>query len=316
MEIKKFFKNKNSQLRSGWKILITYTSFFIVTNLIALIVFAAYTMSLVFSAGGEIDQLELTKLITENNILNTSVMFIQVGIMILAVILFWKFFDKRPLKDLGLVNPLRNMKYLVNGLIFGAVSISIVFFILIIFGQIEMVNSFSQPNITNWLIIDLIMFIFVGLSEELFSRGYCITVLGQSNNKWVMILVSSLIFSAMHLLNPNVSFVGLLNIFLVGILFAIMFLKSGNLWMPIGYHITWNYFQGNIFGFNVSGKDIHGLYSLKYTTENIINGGKFGPEGGIITSVLLVISIILVWKYSFEKIHGGEKSETAWGNIN
>lgn len=314
--MKNIFKNKNSQLRSGWKILITYTSFFIVTNVIAFIIIAAYAAKLVYLAGGELDGAELTKLISENTRLNTSVMFIQVGLMILSVILFWKIFDKKPLKCLGLVNPLKNMKNFVNGLIFGAVSISIVFFILLIFGQIEMVNSFTQPNITKWLIIDLILFVFVGISEELFSRGYCMTVLAQTKNKWIMIVMSSAIFSAMHLLNPNGSILGLLNIFIVGILFALMFLKSGDLWMPIGYHITWNYFQGNIFGFNVSGKDVHGLYDLKYTTENIINGGKFGPEGGIIATIVLVISIILVWKYSFNKTDGGEKSETAWGNIN
>ncbi|GAA0177511.1 type II CAAX endopeptidase family protein [Clostridium sediminicola] len=299
--MKKVFKNEDCQLRSGWKILITYVSFFVVTNIIAMIVFTAYSASVLLSAGGDISPEELTKLITENNMLNTSVMFIQVGIMILSVILFWKIFDKRPLKDLGLVNPLKSMNNLVYGLIFGAVSISLIFFFLLFTGQIEMVNSFLQPKITKWLIIDLVLFILVGFNEELFSRGYCITVLGQTKSRWVMILVSSLIFSAMHLLNPNVSYLGLLNIFLVGILFAIMFIKSGDLWMSIGYHITWNYFQGNIFGFNVSGKDVHGIYSLKYTTENIINGGKFGPEGGIITSIILIISIVFVIKYTFRE---------------
>ncbi|MGH4119264.1 CPBP family intramembrane glutamic endopeptidase [Clostridium sp.] len=63
-----------------------------------------------------------------------------------------------------------------------------------------------------------------------------------------------MIFSVMHSLNPSMSIISYLNLFLVALLFAYMFLKSNNFWLPIGYHITWNYFQGNIFGFQVSGQ--------------------------------------------------------------
>jgi len=75
-----------------------------------------------------------------------------------------------------------------------------------------------------------------------------------------------------------------------------MFLKSNNLWLPIGYHITWNYFQGNVFGFQVSGLSTESLYKLNTPVNNIITGGKFGPEGGLIVTFIILIGFIYIWQ--------------------
>jgi membrane protease YdiL (CAAX protease family) len=110
--------------------------------------------------------------------------------------------------------------------------------------------------------------------------------------------VSAVIFSLMHIGNPNVSAIGLTNIVLVGILFSYMFIKSGSIWMPIGYHITWNYFQGDVFGFQVSGLKQVGIYKTTILNDNIINGGAFGPEGGIATTVVIIMGLLFVeWYY-------------------
>lgn len=276
-------------------------SYLILILVSSVVVVITYTAKLYASNGGDIDPAEIANLVEGNQMLNTGLAVLQTLIMIFVVILFWKIFDKGSIKDLGLTNPLKSSKKLIFGLLFGFVSISFVFIVLLLFGQIEMVGKFSQPNISKWIIIDLFLFILVGINEEFFARGYCMTVLKQTNNKWVMVIISSAIFSGMHLLNPNTSFLGLLNIFLVGILFAIMFIKSGDLWMPIGYHITWNYFQGTIFGMNVSGQDLHGMYSIKLTTENIINGGAFGPEGGLITTLVILVGTIYIWKFTYNE---------------
>ena len=122
------------------------------------------------------------------------------------------------------------------------------------------------------------------------------TVLKQTGNKWAPIIVSSIIFSVMHSLNPSMSIISYLNLFLVSLLFAYMFLKSNNLWLPIGYHITWNYFQGNIFGFQVSGLSTESLYKLNKPLNNIITGGEFGPEGGLIVTFIILIGFIYIWQ--------------------
>lgn len=292
--MKDVFINENSQLRSGWKILITFMAFFVLTTVISIVITIGYVLVTVITQGVENIQ-EIQSSVSQGGTLMFILMIVQTICMILAVVIFWRVLDKRPIRDIGFTNPLSHFKHLILGLIFGIASISIVFFILLASGEVIVVNEGFRPHITWSLVTDLILFIFVGISEELFSRGYCMTVLKQTRRTWVMVLVSSLIFSVMHALNPNFSFIALLNIFLVGIVFAFMFLKTGNLWMPIGYHITWNYFQGSVFGFQVSGLDTKGLYQLKLTSENIINGGSFGPEGGLIVTSILILSIVCMW---------------------
>ena len=95
-----------------------------------------------------------------------------------------------------------------------------------------------------------------------------------------------------------------------------MFMKSKNIWMPIGYHITWNYFQGYIWGFKVSGTNSNGLYAIENITNNIINGGDFGPEGGVIVTIIICLTFYFVYRYykndnieDFMKIENKEKLE-------
>ena len=100
----------------------------------------------------------------------------------------------------------------------------------------------------------------------------------------------------MHSLNPSMSLISYINLFLFALLAAYMFLKSKNLWLPIGYHITWKYFEGNVFGFQVSGLSTESLYRLNTPLKNIITGGSFGPEGGLIVTFITVIGFIYIWQ--------------------
>lgn len=284
--VKKLFINNHSQLRSGWKILIALSTSYLFTIILSkLVQFTDQTL-------------------LENKLINLLLVYVQFLSMIVIVIALWKIFDKRPIKDIGLTSPIVHHKDLLFGLGLGVASITMVFIVLLLTGQVVVVNRFLNPNISSTLISDFILFIFVAINEELFLRGYCMTVLKQTRSIPVMVILSSVIFSLMHSMNPNINLIGFINIFLVGVLFAYMFLKRGNLWMPIGYHITWNYFQGNIFGFQVSGLGLNGMYQLHLTTENFVNGGRFGPEGGLITTIVLLLGFIAIWKlHTNTKIH-------------
>ena len=174
--------------------------------------------------------------------------------MIGFIFLFWKVFDKKPIKEIGLINIKAGYKDLIKGLIFGALSLTFVFVVLLATGNVSLANPLSKPNFSPSLITGLILFIFVGINEEMFARGYCITVLKQTESRWVPIIISSVIFSLMRSLNPGMSLFSYLNLFLFALLAAYMYVKSNNLWLSIGYHITWNYFEGNVFGFLVSGQ--------------------------------------------------------------
>lgn len=288
------FLNNNFRLRTGWKITITFISYVvlaIITNLIFTLGYSAY----LFSTGKvSMESPELLTQVLQSRPILMVFILLQAASMIFVVLLFWKVWEKRPIKELGLTSPLYHGKELGAGLAFGFISITIVFLVLNLTGQIRISSYTIAPNIIGILLVDFLLFSVVGFNEELFARGYCITLLQKSNKKWPIFVVPSLLFSLMHSLNPGLTVLALLNIFLVGILLAYMFLITRNLWMPIGYHITWNYFQGSIFGFQVSGSEFGGILQVEQTGATIINGGEFGPEGGLATTAVLVLGILFL----------------------
>ncbi|WP_243122176.1 CPBP family intramembrane glutamic endopeptidase [Clostridium thermarum] len=300
--MKSIFINKNSQTRSGWKITSVFASFFFAVNMITFLIFFLYSNYQV--AFKRVPQNELTTLV--NNLTNSisdisttlglTINVLQCLFLIFFVVLFWKIYDKKPIRDIGMISLKKGYKDLIIGLAFGAISLLIVFFILLATKCITLTTPLNKPNFNISLLTGLILFIFVGINEEMFARGYCMTVLKQTGNKYVVVIVSSLIFSAMHSLNPGMSLFSYINLFLFGLLTAYMTLKSQNLWLAIGYHITWNYFQGNICGFLVSGQTTSSMYSLEIGSNSLINGGQFGPEGGIIVTFIILLNFLYLWK--------------------
>lgn len=256
--LKSIFKNKNGKLRSGWRITII------------LAVFIATMVALSWANYIIIALCDLT-----------------------AILVAIRLLDKKTPADIGFTNFFSGAGHFFTGLLAGAVSISIVFAVLLLSGSVYTTDSLSRPVITTSLLTGLLMFIGTGFLEEAFSRGYCITVLKETCSVPAAILISSVLFALLHITNLNVSVTALVNILLVGILLSLMFIRTGSLWMPIGYHITWNYFQGNIFGFAVSGNDQAGIYTTKPHINDILNGGGFGPEGGLVVTAIIAAGIII-----------------------
>lgn len=210
--------------------------------------------------------------------------------------LLWRFVNKGSLKELGFRGPLKDLAF---GLVLGAISIAVIFFILLASGNVTLVNSLMKPDFSVYSLSFLVLFILVGFSEEIFFRGYVMSTMeGRGNPKWLIYVVSAVIFSLAHGMNPNVSILGLVNIALVGVLFAYMFDATKSLWLPIGYHITWNYFQGNVFGFAVSGTTPHGMYAISAENGNaLLTGGAFGLEGGVLATLLIVLGFFATRMY-------------------
>ena len=296
--MKKIFINKNSQLRSGFKIASTLATFIISTNVISFIAMVVLTIVMLLTNKLEINNITaymegLTSLSTGFGIFLN---LIQCICMILSIWIFWKLFDRKPIREIGLINIKKGYKDLFKGLVYGAFSMIIVFILLLVSGNITLRTPMSSPNFNMSLLTGLGLFILVGINEEMFARGYCMTVLKQTGNKWAVVIVSSIIFSLMHSLNPSMTIISYINLFLFALLAAYMFIKSNNLWLPIGYHIMWNYFEGNIFGFQVSGLTTQSLFKLKAPVDNIITGGAFGPEGGLIVTFITIIGFVYIWQ--------------------
>lgn len=222
-------------------------------------------------------------------------------ILILFLVIFRTKFIKRPMSSMGLTPLKKDYKDFTVGLVFGIVMISVVFGILLISGNAS-VDSW-QPRFSSGLLLWLLIFISVGFAEEMLTRGYIMSLLRQTKSLPMVVIISSAIFALLHSTNPGVGVLPIINIFLVGTLFAYMYIKSGNIWMPIGYHITWNYFMGNVYGFKVSGQDTASLISTYLGSNAIISGGDFGPEGGLVVTVITLLGFIFVKYYYRNSIY-------------
>ncbi len=145
--------------------------------------------------------------------------------------------------------------------------------------------SFSEELFSGILVMMLVAF-----SEELVFRGYILRNLMKSFNKWISLIISALLFTLVHLTNPGIPVIGIINIVLGGLLLGLAFIVSKNLWMPVMFHFTWNFFQGPVLGFPVSGLLFKPVLSTTLTATDWITGGNFGFEGSIICTMLLLIS--------------------------
>jgi membrane protease YdiL (CAAX protease family) len=146
------------------------------------------------------------------------------------------------------------------------------------------------------ILLSIGLFIIVAINEEVLMRGYVLRNLMYSYNKHIALIFSSILFSLMHGLNPNMEWLSYLNLFLAGILLGSTYIFTKNLWFPIALHFSWNFFQ-TLFGFNVSGQDFYSLIEFKIAKTNLINGGLFGFEGSIFCIViqLILITAILIY---------------------
>ena len=146
------------------------------------------------------------------------------------------------------------------------------------------------------IILSVGLFLIVAINEEVLMRGYVLRNLMYSFNKYIALIFSSILFSLMHGLNPNMDWFSYLNLFLAGILLGSTYIFTQNLWFPIALHFSWNFFQ-SLFGFNVSGQDFYSLIEFKIAKPNLINGGLFGFEGSIFCIVIQLILIISILIY-------------------
>jgi membrane protease YdiL (CAAX protease family) len=220
----------------------------------------------------------------------TIISFFGLSGTLLTVWLFRRFIDKKSIQSLGFeFKGYRND--LFAGMGWGFLLILIGFAALWISGMLKVTSVQFNPLS---IFFYLLMFIIVAFNEEILVRGYILINLMDSMNKYIALIVSSLLFSAMHLMNANMSVVPAINIFLAGILLGIYFVHKGNLWFPIGMHLTWNFFQGPVFGFEVSGQITNSIIVQDINGHELLTGGEFGFEGSLIATVAMIILIVVI----------------------
>lgn len=149
---------------------------------------------------------------------------------------------------------------------------------------------FLPATFLGWFLLFLIQPFF----EELVFRGFLMSILIRYFDKRVALIVSAVAFALVHGTNDGFSLIGFLSIMVAGFLFGLLFLKSGQLWLPTAMHAAWNFTQGVICGFPTSGIETYALTRTTTSGPDWLSGGVFGFEGSILALLLLIAA---VWWY-------------------
>jgi len=239
-------------------------------------------------AGADLNNIDFQKTSEQDLIMS---FFSLIGTL-LVIWIFIKYLDKEKFVNLGFDTKNRRYEFII-GIVIGAFIMTTAYSLLLILGEI----NFQSVNFDfKEIILSILTFTIVSVMEEVLFRGYILKNLMISFNKYIALIVSSILFSLAHGFNPNIDLFGLTNIFLAGILLGISYIHTKNLWFPIALHLSWNFFQ-TIFGFNVSGQKSYSLIEFSIPENNIINGGEFGFEGSILSLIAMIVAIVGIEVY-------------------
>lgn len=203
--------------------------------------------------------------------------------------------EHRPFSDLGLSVSGRHARGLWYGLLVAAILYAIGFGLTYALGDIEITGFHFDP--TN-LLGSFVFFLLVALFEEILVRGYILGHLLHTRlNRFLSLFISAALFALLHIFNPEVALFPMINLTLAGMMLGASYLYTKNLCFPISLHLFWNWIQGPILGYRVSGNDfMSSMLTLRFPEENAVNGGAFGFEGSLLCTILIItLTIMIIW---------------------
>jgi len=211
----------------------------------------------------------------------------------LSVWIMQRFFQGPSLLDLGLRRRPGWLPDTVIGLVLGPVMFLAILVVLLATGWASTGPGTIEAGT---LLSAFVIYVLVAFSEEVFARGWVLQVLERGRGKVWAAVGSAVVFSILHAANPGFSVTALLGLFLAGLLFAQAYFVTRQLWLPIALHLSWNFSEGPLFGFPVSGMAAEGLLTVVPTGPEVVTGGPFGPEAGLVVIVgIAIASGALYW---------------------
>ena len=233
--------------------------------------------------------------------------------LIAIVVVYCKYFEKRSFSSMGFHKKRGFIEYLC-GYLSGLLCMSAVVVICILTNS---VNFYKIPKVSGIVIILMFFlgYLVQGFAEEVLCRSYLMVSIAKRYGMTAGIIINSLVFAALHLMNPGITILAFVNLFAFGVLASVYMIKRKSIWAPAAFHSAWNFAQGNIFGISVSGlkkqTSIFATDSIKEHT--IINGGSFGAEGGIAVTFVFFVFILIIFFIDYRKTNndnqGGEINE-------
>jgi membrane protease YdiL (CAAX protease family) len=285
-----FISRDEPRLRAGWRLLIHGLLLIFLTMISAFIVFIGL---IIF--GAKIPA-------SAEGIPKFAEILISFPSILLATFIARSVLDHRTIRSMGFQINRQMILDLLVGFMIPLFLMGLIFLLEWGFGwlHIESTSWQASPNF-DWILGvlgSLGYFITIGFQEELIFRGYQLLNLIESLDLLKGLIISSAFFAFAHLFNPYVSILSTLGIFFSGLFLAYGWIRTRQLWLPIGLHIGWNFFEGVIFGFPVSGTETYRIISHSVSGPTLMTGGDFGPEAGLILLPVLAIGSGLIWFYT------------------
>ena len=292
-----FLSPDESRLRAGWRLLIqtvALLSLGVCLSIPIVILLFFLVPSLIFST----DQL------TPEVILLSAIA--ETFAITLSIFLARRFLDKQSIESLGLKLGNQALFDVLAGIGITFVQMGFIYVLMLSLGWLTFQDfawEFDSIKvvITSTLTF-FVIFILVGWNEELLSRGYHLQTIASGFNLFWGVVISSIIFGWLHLGNPDANWIAVAGIFFAGIFLAYGYIRTKQLWLPIGLHIGWNFFEGVVFGFPVSGLDIYALTRIEVTGPELWTGGAFGPEAGLIVLPSLIVGAWLIYWFTRNRL--------------
>ena len=288
-----FLSPDEPRLRAGWRLLLQTL----------LMLFIGGCLSLMLSP---VLILLDPSILTSTEGLQPVTMFLSVIVEAVAVtvsvFLARRFLDKRSIESLGLQLSPRTLYDILAGILITLLQMGLIYLVMDWIGWITFEGFAWQFDpiglvLQNTLLF-FIIFVFVAWNEELLSRGYHLQTITSGLNLFWGVVISSTIFGLIHIGNPGATWVSTLGIFLAGLFFAYAYIRTRQLWLSIGMHLGWNFFEGVVFGFPVSGLDIYPLIRIEVHGPELWTGGAFGPEAGLVILPALIVGAGLIYLYT------------------
>lgn len=219
--------------------------------------------------------------------------------LIVLAIVFRVFWDREPVATMGLESTPTWGFEMISGFAIGVFLVSVLFAVTALAGGLTFKSHFSGGMMSLGF-FGVLAFFFIGMlfqvfAEEIVFRGYLFVTVKGGWGVAAAVVISSILFGFAHSFNPGFSLFIAANLILTGVLMALGVVVTGNIWWPLGFHLAWNFFEGYVYGFPVSGLTASpiSLFITKVSAPQWLLGGSFGPEGGIAATI--VFSAGIVW---------------------
>ncbi|HKJ27797.1 MAG TPA: type II CAAX endopeptidase family protein [Anaerolineales bacterium] len=280
-----FLSPDENRLRAGWRLLLFIVLFIVISKISRI----------------PISFLPQTLLDGDKTILILIEQFLSLVAITLSVFIARQFLDKRPFVSLGVERNTQTYKDILAGIVIAFLMFSFIFIIELSLGWLK-VDGFAWQEISAGtvaiqIVLWFAIFVIVGWQEELQTRGYLLQNLADGINLFWAVAISSVLFGLMHLGNPGANWVSTLGILLAGLFLTMPYILTRQLWISIGLHIGWNFSEGVIYGLPVSGIDTFHIINTSVSGSDLLTGGAFGPEAGLVLIPALALGAFLVWRY-------------------